>query len=631
MTSTLPFPAYAPSIHHDGSPRYVRARSGPEPRLGDEVTLRVRAAPDAPIERMLLRTCPDGEQRFSPMQPESAAAQAPCRWWQATLRLAMPCTPYRFLILTADGPWWLNGGGLQRHVPTDAEDFRLLAGYAAPNWASESVFYQIFPDRFADGDPAGNVRDGEFFYGGLPARARRWGQPPGRGREAMVEFYGGDLAGIIQRLPDLSELGVNALYLTPIFTAYSNHRYDVVDYEHVDPHLGGDAALAALRRATREAGFRFILDIVPNHCGALHPWFQAAQADAGAPTAEYFTFHRRPDDYECWLGVRSLPKLNYRSPALRQAMYAGPEAVFRRWLRPPYGADGWRIDVANMLARQGADQLGVEVARGIREAVKAENPAAYLVGENFFDGSPQLQGDAWDATMNYAGFTLPLWHWLRGFQVRLPPEPQPVTSGTPWPTQALADTWQAFRAAIPWAIARQQFNLVGSHDTPRILTVVGGDAARNRLAAALLLTYVGVPCLYYGNEIGLGGADNLEARQCMPWDRAAWDLDLRAYTQALIRLRRDSPALSRGGFQLLAVEADGLAFLRDTDEEQVIVVAQRGPGARPAGPLPVWAGAIADGTQFVEVGTGQVSRVSQGQLPLAAVPPGAQIWRSADR
>jgi alpha-glucosidase len=630
MMPLLPFPAYALSIHHDGSARYVRPHATGALRLGDEVTLRVRAAPDAPIERLILRTCPDGEQLFTPMRLEGApAGQAACRWWQATVRLTMPCTPYRFLVFTADGAWWLNGAGLQRHVPTDAEDFRLLAGYAAPTWTAESIFYQIFPDRFADGDPAGNVREGEFVYGGLPSRARRWGQPPGRGREAMVEFFGGDLAGIVQRLPDLAELGVNALYLTPIFTAYSNHHYDVVDYEHVDPHLGGDTALVALRRATRELDFRYILDIVPNHCGVAHPWFQAAQADARAPTAEYFTFRRHPDDYESWLGVRSLPKLNYRSQALRQAMYAGPEAVFRRWLRPPYSADGWRIDVGNMLARQGADQLNAEIARDIRDAVKAENPAAYLLGENFFDGSPQLQGDGWDATMNYAGFTLPLWHWLRGFQVRLPGEPQPVAAATPWPTQALADTWRAFRAAIPWVIARQQFNLLGSHDTPRILTVVGGDRARCRLAAALLLTYIGVPCLYYGNEIGLGGADDLGARQCMPWDRTEWDLDLRAFYQALIRLRRSSPALREGGFQVLAVEEDGLAYLRDTDQEQVIVVAQRGPGARPAGPLPAAAAAIADGTEFTELFTGQVSRVTQGQLPLAAVPPGAQIWRSA--
>ena len=250
----------------------------------------------------------------------------------------------------------------------------------------------------------------------------------------MIEFYGGDLPGITGKLDYLAGtssssgpgLGVNALYLNPVFTAYSNHRYDVADYDNVDPHLGGNAALAELRRGLTDRGMRYMLDIVPNHCGFMHPWFRAAQADPAAATAEFFTFRHHPDDYECWLGVRSLPKLNYRSPRLREAIYAGPDAVFRRWLRPPYAADGWRVDVANMLGRHGVDQLGAEVARGIRQAVKAENPDAYLLGENFFDATAQLQGDGWDASMNYAGFTMPLWYWLRGFTVDQHSEPRQV-------------------------------------------------------------------------------------------------------------------------------------------------------------------------------------------------------------
>lgn len=623
-----PDPAtYHASVHHDGSARYVQPEAPAPLRLGQTVTLRLRAAAAAPLERVLVRTCPDGEQLFTELQPEAPAAPA-SRWWQARVRLTMPVTAYRFLLFAADGAWWYTGRGLHRHTPTDAEDFRLLADYAAPAWAPESVFYQVFPDRFADGDPASNVRDDEFTAYGQPARARRWGEPPSRGRAAMAEFYGGDLAGVAQRLAYLEELGVNALYLTPVFTAYSNHRYDVVDYDHVDPHLGGDPALAALRRATAERGFHYLLDIVPNHCGARHPWFVAAQADPHAPTADYFTFHQHPDDYACWLGVRSLPKLNYRSPALRQAMYAGPDAIFRRWLRPPYAADGWRIDVANMLARQGADQLGLEVGRGMRQAVKAENPAAYLVGENFFDGSPQLQGDVWDATMNYAGFTHPVWHWLSRFGVDQHAEPRAVSTGVPWTTEALVETWQAFRAALPWQMAAQQFNLLGSHDTPRLLTLLGGDAARNRLAVALLLTYVGVPCVYYGNEIGLGGQNDVEARGCMEWDPARWDGDLRAFYQALIRLRRTSPALRAGGFQVLAAEEHTLAYLRDTDTEQILVVGHRGPGVRAAGPLPVAAGALPDGAEFTELLSGRRATVSGGQLPLPALPPGVQLWRT---
>jgi alpha-glucosidase len=619
------YPAYASSIHHDGSSRYVLNGSGRDDlRLGDEVTIRLRAGLDAPLERVFLRICPDGEQQFIEMESEEGPA---CRWWQARLRLTMPTVNYRFLIFSKDGAWWYNGTGLHRHTPTDAEDFRLLADYAAPTWVNASVFYQIFPDRFADGDPSNNVRDGEYSYLGIPVRARRWGEPPTpSGPEAMVEFYGGDLIGIEQHLDYLVDLGVNALYLNPIFTAPSNHRYDVVDYNNVDPHLGGNSALISLRRATAERGLRLILDIVPNHCGINHPWFQAALADPHAPTAEYFTFYHHPHDYACWLGVRSLPKLNYRSPALREIMYDGPDAIFRRWLRPPYSIDGWRIDVANMLGRQGAEQLGLEVARAIRKAVKEENPAAYLVGEHFFDASAQLQGDCWDAVMNYAGFTMPLWYWLSRFEVRQHGHPARCSSDLPWPTQALVETWQAYRAAIPWAIARQQFNLVGSHDTPRILTIVSGDRARNRLAVGLLMTYPGVPCIYYGDEIGLGNSQDTTARGCMIWDRLAWDEELRAFYQKLIKLRRTSPALIEGGFQVLLVEEDTLAYLRDAEQEQLIIVGHRGPGIRPAAPLPVAHGAIPDGVEFIELFSGLRAKVVNGHLPLPAMSPGVMVW-----
>jgi alpha-glucosidase len=622
-------PIYLSSIHHDGSIRYVRTHGDKPLRIGDEVTLRLRTVVDAPVERLLVRTCPDGEQAFSEMKPSSTQGNPACRWWEVTLRVDMPVTTYRFLLFTRDGVWWYNGLGTQRHIPTDANDFRLLANYEAPVWVWDSVFYQIFPDRFADGDPGSNVRDGEFDFHGLKSSAKRWGESQSKWPQAMVEFYGGDLPGVETHLNYLTDLGVNTIYLNPIFTAYTNHRYDVVDYENVDPHLGGNAALESLRRALTERGMRFILDIVPNHSGVMHPWFQAALADPEAPSAEYYTFHHHPDEYESWLGVRSLPKLNYRSKSLREAIYAGPHSVFRRWLKEPYSIDGWRVDVANMLARHGKDQLETDVWLGIRQAVKSENPQAYLLGENFFDSTSQLQGDRLDATMNYAGFTNPLLYWLDHFQVSQHSGPQHVESQVPWPTEALIATWQAYRASIPWTIARQQFNLLGSHDTPRIDHIVHGDAARNRLAVGLLFTYAGVPCVYYGDEIGMTARDSLEARNCMIWDSNKWDQDLRSFYQRLIRLRRSSLALRDGGLQFFPAEENILAFLRDADTEQILVIGNRGPGERPAMELFVRAGGIPDGSLFTEIFTSQTLTVQDGYLPLPVVPVGIQIWQSS--
>jgi alpha-glucosidase len=619
-------PLHLNSIHHSGSSLYVFPN---DVQMGDRVTIRLRAALAAPIKQIFIRTEPDGEQHLTSMQPEDIDQAAACRWWHASLPISMLITSYRFLIITDGATYWYNGNGLHGFTPTDAEDFRILADYATPSWLKNSVFYQIFPDRFADGDPSNNVRDGEFEYAGFPARTRTWGSSPTvSSRAAMVEFYGGDLAGIIAHLDYISELGVNALYINPIFTAFSNHRYDVTDYFSVDPHLGGNSALVDLRRALSARGMRYILDIVPNHCGYLHPWFQAALADPSALTAEYFTFRKYPDEYETWLGIRTLVKLNYRSAALRDVIYAGANSVFRHWLRPPYLADGWRIDVANMLARQGADQLGMEVGRGIRRAVKAENSQAYLMGENFFDASRQLQGDCWDGVMNYAGFALPLRDWLGPVMVFVPGQSQPINTSNPITTHALVESWGSFRAAIPWVVACQQYNLIGSHDTPRGLALLGGDRDLYCLAVVLLFTYPGVPSIYYGDEIGLGGGREMNPRLCMNWDSSTWDTELLALYKVLTHLRRTSPALVDGGFQVLCIEDETLVYQRDSKYETILVVARRGTNSRPAGPITVSHGAIPDGTEFEEIFTHQHVSVQNGKFPLPELPPGAQLWIS---
>ena len=616
------------SVHHDGSPRYVvpiRGATRGALRIGDEIRLRVRSGMDGEIERIFVRTTPDGEQAFAELHEAEPGPAG--RWWEVTLRLLMPVTGYRFLLLTQAGHRWLNGSGIHHATPTDHEDFRLVAGHDPPGWLADRVFYQVFPDRFANGDPSNDVRDGAWTYRGHTARARAWDEPPSRGPGGMVEFFGGDLAGIESHLDHLADLGVNAIYLNPIFATRSNHGYDTVDYRRVADHLGGDAALVALRRATRARDIRLMLDIAPNHVGSEHPWFLDAQADAGAGTAGHFVFRRRPDDYESWLGVGSLPKLDYRDPVLREAMYAGPDAVLRRWLRPPFSIDGWRIDVANMLGRLGPDQLGAEVARGMRAAVKQENPDAYLMGEHSFDATDQLAGDQWDGVMNYAGFMTPVLEWLHGVDYGSHATGTILRTGRS-STASLVRTLTAFLAAVPWSVAARQYNLVASHDTARIRTAVAGDVGHLRAAFGLLLAFVGVPSILYGDEIGLEGADGARTRRTMPWDPASWDRDHLAFTRSLVRHRVRSRALQVGGLQFLEVAEDSLAFVRDLDDEQAVVVVARGPGGRPQGPLFVAAAAIADGTVLVEALTGQRATVDRGHVPLPATPPGVAIWSS---
>jgi len=609
------------TVHHDGSKKYV---SDLYPRLGAKVGLRLRIDAAAPVQRVFLRTFPDGEQAFSEMSP--GVLEPPVRWWQTELEINQPSVHYRFIIQAEDGVWMYSAAGPSIQEPLDIFDFRLLADYTPPGWLAGSVFYQIFPDRFANGDSSTDPKPEEFEYHGHRPRTLHWGARPPENQPFPIVFYGGDLPGITRHLDYLQNLGVNALYLNPIFSAFSNHKYDVADYKHVDVHFGGDDALVALRRALDERGMRYILDIVPNHAGYWHPWFQTARADAQSVEAEFFTFNHHPDQYASWLGVWTLPKLNYRSAELRRRIYAGEEAIFRRWLRPPFSADGWRIDVANMLGRQGATQMGEEIARGIRQAVKETAPQAYLIGENFFDASPQLQGDQWDGVMNYAGFMRPLLHWLRGYIQGAFGLKNKIRSPVALPTAALAATWRERLAAIPWALVLQQYNLLDSHDTDRVRSTLGENDALHRLAVLLLFTFPGVPGLYYGDEIGMLDVPELRSRGCMVWEEQSWDQSLLAYHKDLIALRRNSAVLQTGGFQILASEADLLAYQRESPAGRFLAVAQRSATARPPSRLLVAHGGIPDGTRFVERFSGIERVVEAGALVMPELPQGGTLW-----
>lgn len=612
-------PAWLRSVHHDGSERYV---SNQTPRLGEQVTLRIRMSIDAPVRRVLLRTLPDGEQRLTPMTPDAPTGTV--QWWTLNLRVEEPVVHYRFVLETQDGVWHVSGAGATVAIPLDITDFKLLVDYDPPAWVTSAVFYQIFIDRFARSPLAGMAEDP--VTDSLP----EWGGPPPADVPFPHVFYGGNLPGVLEKLDYLTNLGVTALYLNPVFTAPSNHKYDVADFDAVDPAFGGNRALEALRAGLSERQMRYLLDIVPNHCGVRHSWFQTALSDAHAPEAGFFTFTNHPDDYATWLGVRTLPKLNYRSQELRRRMYLSDHSVFRNWLRPPYAANGWRVDVANMLARQGPAQLGVEISRGIRHAVKATQPDAYLLGENFFDATAQLQGDQWDAVMNYSGFTHPLWFWLVGFRQGAHGLPEPVR-GDHWPTEAMTATWRNHLASIPWIIALQQYNILDSHDTPRIRSIVSGNDALHRLAVAIQMTYPGVPGLYYGDEIGLEDTPELHQRGCMPWDEELWDHGLLTFYRELIRLRRSLSALQTGGFQLLLVEEDTICYQREDSVSRVLVIAHRAEEPLDTLAIPAAYGAIPDGTCFREYFSENIVSVAAGVLILKDVRQGASIFIQTDR
>ncbi len=591
--------------------------------MGEIVQVRLHTPPGAPLRRVILRTIPNGEQQFTQMRP--FGEQDGLQVWTAEMTVREKRMPYRFILETDETLWWFNALGASLQMPFELFDFKLLADFPEIPWLKSTVFYQVFPDRFANGDPTNDPADGPIGYRNYTRRTYAWGETPA-GLRTEMPFYGGDLQGITQKLDYLQSLGVNALYLNPVFSAYTNHRYDVSDYYQVDPVLGGDAALIRLREALAQRGMRYILDIVPNHCGVGHTWFQTACADPASPEASFFFFKNHPADYTSWMGFGSLPKLNYKSLELRERMYAGPDAVFRYWLKPPFSADGWRVDVANMLARSDAEQYDREVLPGIRQAVKETNPEAYIVGENFYEAASQLQGDAWDGVMNYTGFTNPLAYWLMPFSLDAIGWKENLVSQTRWDTQTLVNAWREHLAAIPWAVALQQLNLLDSHDTARIRSVLHGSDALVRLAAILQFTFPGVPCLYYGDEIGLADEEGFGSRNCMPWDAELWDLDLLNFYRRLVSLRKESRVLSEGAFEPLYWQQDLLICQRFLADERILVTANRADQTLPPHTASPLHGSLGGGQTYRGLFGGQTLRVAAGKLHLPELPQGGEIW-----
>ena len=290
--------------------------------------------------------------------------------------------------------------------------------------------------------PSGKRRPGRYRRTGT---TRSWGGAS----ETPCQLYGGDLDGIVEHLDHIASLGANTIYLTPVFPAQSNHRYDAAGFDRVDPVLGGDEALARLTDAAHARGMRVMGDFTTNHCGDAHEWFRTASTDENSAEAGFFLFHTHPTDYVAWFDHPSLPKFDHRNPELRRRLYEGPDSVVARWLAAPAALDGWRIDVANMTGRHGTVDLNHEVATSVRRTMAAARPDSLLIAEHSHDASPDLLGDGWHGVMNYAAFTRPLWQWLT-------PEgpveftPGPFTAIPRLPGTAVAATMREFAAAVPW-------------------------------------------------------------------------------------------------------------------------------------------------------------------------------------
>ncbi|MGG4625387.1 maltodextrin glucosidase [Serratia odorifera] len=529
---------------------------------GDDLPKQVflRAEPDN--EEWLLEMkarAVDGRQRYQ--------ASLPLNEGEATRR-------YCFKLLWQDRQRWFGPLGWSLMPIGQLTQFALEEPDSGAGWVADQLFYQIFPDRFASSGAAYNLQSGSYYHhaAGTGVIRRDWQHPLEAQHDAST-FYGGDLDGIVQRLPYLKRLGVTALYLNPIFKAPSVHKYDTEDYYQVDPHFGGNAAFRRLRVSTHKVGMKLLLDGVFNHTGDSHPWFDRhQQTEQGAchhpdsPYRNWFNFY--PDGTALtWKGNASLPKLNYAEPAVARAIYGDEDSVVRHWLKPPYSIDGWRLDVVHMLGENGGASGNLQHLAGIHRAAREVNPHAYIMGEHFGDARRWLHAGVEDAAMNYMGFALPLRGFLAGLDVALQPLKLDAAETAHW--------MDSYRAGLPHNRQLIMFNQLDSHDTPRFLTLLGGNLPRMQMAAVWLMSWIGGPCLYYGDEIGLDGDNDPFCRKPFPWDESQWNHTLLNLFQRMAALRKKSKALRRGGCQVLFAHGETLVFVRTYQHERVLVALQR--------------------------------------------------------
>ena len=621
--------------HHDGSPLYV---SSAAPALGDVVTVWLRVPASLPVTSVHVRTTPDAEPFFTTAVLDEERTGRPVggygatdRWWCADVVVRNPVTTYRWLVVGPGegGPArkrWVTAAGTVGHDVRDATDFRLVAGEAPPAWTADAVVYEIFPDRFARSGAAGPVRPESLPPWAIPCD---WDvdEVVGRGDPTPRQVFGGDLDGVAEHLDHVEALGADTIYLRPVFPARSCHRYDASSFDRVDPIAGGDAALERLSAAAHVRGLRLVGDITTNHCGAGHEWFERAVQDPASPERGMFLFDE-DGAYESWYGVPSLPKLDWRSPLVRERM----TATVRRWL-PLY--DGWRVDVANMTGRSGDVDVNHEVSRHLAAELADAHPEPMLVGEHNHDAGPDLDAGGWQGTMNYAGFTRPVWSWLRGdgpdvdaLDFAGEPGGIPRRDG-----EEVVATLRSFAAGMSWRSLRHSWNLLDSFDVARIRSVAG-SRARHLVGVALQATLPGTPMVCAGSEFGLHGTHGEDARTPMPWDRPDdRDEETLASYQAWFGLRRREPALREGGLRWLHVEADRMVWLRETAEESLLVVADRAA----CGPLEVGIDAVLE--PVLEPVTPDVTEPPTAGIPEGIVAeggsvtlpgssgPGVRVWR----
>ena len=620
----------------DGTEGYVYP---PEPKENELVTFRFRTAKDD-ADRVGLVTSADTYVM------EKECTQGEFDYYTFETRLGEEPFRYCFEVQSGTEKYYYGRCGISREI-LEYYNFVVVPGFSTPDWAKGAVMYQIFTDRFYNGDKSNDVETNEYYYiGDYSRRVTNWDKYPAN--MGVREFYGGDLQGVMDKLDYLQELGVEVVYFNPLFVSPSNHKYDIQDYDYIDPHYGkivddggevlpdgvtdNSQATKYKKRTTglknleasnelfiklveelHRRGMKVILDGVFNHCGSFNKWMDreriyegekdyepGAYISADSPYRSYFRFFKEEPEnwpyngnYDGWWGHDTLPKLNYEDSVKLEnyILYIG-----RKWVSPPYNVDGWRLDVAADLGR--SNEYNHDFWKKFRTAVKDANPNALILAEHYGDPSDWLKGDEWDTVMNYDAFMEPITWFLTGMEKHSDEAREELLGNI----DNFIGSMAHHMSNMLTPSLQVAMNELSNHDHSRFLTrtnhMVGrvehlGPEAANeyvnkavmREAVVMQMTWVGAPTIYYGDEAGVCGFTDPDNRRTYPWGRE--DHELIAFHKEAICIHKEHPALRTGSLKILGGEENVLAYARFKGNDRIVIVINN-RSERTEVKVPVW-------------------------------------------
>ncbi|MCM1539918.1 MAG: glycoside hydrolase family 13 protein [Blautia sp.] len=607
------------ALFSDTTGNYI---SPAEPEPFEKVTIKFRTAKNN-VDRVLLVY--RGERHLM----YKSETEGNFDYYTFELQLDQEKAAYYFEILTGKLRCYYDTRGLVQDV-NEYYDFAIIPGFKTPGWAKGAVMYQIYVDRFCNGDPTNDVLTNEYAYINKPVnRVEDWGRYPAQ--MDVREFYGGDLQGVLDKMDYLQNLGVEVIYFNPLFVSPSNHKYDIQDYDYIDPHFGRivddkgellpeqnqqnceatryinrvtnlanlEASNELFIRVVEEAhrrGMRVILDGVFNHCGSFNKWMdreriyenargyeKGAYVSADSPYRDYFQFHdqnRWPynGSYDGWWGHDTLPKLNYEGS---QNLTEYVLEIARKWVSPPYNVDGWRLDVAADLGH--SQDYNHHFWQEFRRVVKEANPNAIILAEHYGNTRDWLQGNEWDTVMNYDAFMEPVTWFLTGMEKHSDDFREDLLGNA----ESFWGAMQHHTASFTMPSWQVAMNELSNHDHSRFLTrtnhkvgrisTMGSEAANQNVrkavfmeAVVMQMTWIGAPTIYYGDEAGVCGFTDPDSRRTYPWGHE--DQELISFHRDIIRLRRENDELRTGSLKYLESDYNYLAYGRFHKRGQCLIL-----------------------------------------------------------